>query len=166
MLTCPYSGLYGSVTLSFWRSWTKPRCVMLVFGRWNLPAGGEERVTCTAIAKTDWQTKRLQPHLRSRSVRQLRFTLHCPETNKWSIPSFNCAENKISLIGLEKNLILAQVKGRLLSWTVVCGYNIKTPWTKLCLVAFKMNIHTGNTVFSVQYVGCVVERERRNVEAE
>jgi hypothetical protein len=50
----------------------------------------------------------------------------------------------------------------------VCGYNIKTLWTKLYIVAFKMNIlvHIGNTVFSVKYVGCVVERERRNVEAE
>ena len=69
---------------------------------------------------------------------------------------------------MEKNLILDQVKGRLLLWTVACGYNIKTLWTKLCIVAFKMNIlvHIGNTVFSVKYVGCVVERERRNVEAE
>jgi len=94
---------------------------MLVFGQWNFPVGGEERVTCTAIAKTGWQTKRLPPHLRSKPVRQLRFTLHSPETNKWSIPSFHCAGNKISLIGMEQNLLFDQVKGRLLSWTVVCG---------------------------------------------
>jgi len=36
----------------------------------------------------------------------------------------------------------------------------------ICIVAFKMNIHIGKTVFSVKYVGCVVERERWNVEVE
>jgi hypothetical protein len=54
----------------------------------------------------------------------------------------------MSLIGME-NLILDQIKGRLLSWTVVCGYNIKTLWAKFRTVAFEMNIHIGYIKYSV-----------------
>jgi len=57
----------------------------------------------------------LPPQLRSKPVRQLRFILRCPETNRLSLPSFHYAGNKGSLIGMDKNLFFDQVKSRLFS---------------------------------------------------
>jgi hypothetical protein len=70
------------------------------------------------------------------------------------------------LIGMEKSLILDEVKSRLLLWTVLCGYSIKTLWTDLRILAVKLDTHIGNTILSVEDVICVLLRVRWNVEAE
>jgi hypothetical protein len=75
-------------------------------------------------------------------------------------------EINFPLIGMERSLILDQVKSCLLSWTVLCGYNITTLWTNLRILAFKMDTHVGRTVLSVEDGCCVSPRVRWSVEAE
>jgi len=61
--------------------------------------------------------------------------------------------------GRAENLFPTGIRSRTIQLYVVITLN------KILSMKLKVNIHIGNTVFSVQYVGCVVERERRNVEA-